>query len=76
MLKEVAGTLQELDGLSHDPFMVFFEPPSLDDRIVNQYALFSLVSSPTARMDEWLAQNPELFRRIILPAPLKWEVRD
>jgi hypothetical protein len=76
MLREVAGTLQELDGLSHDPFMVFFEPPSLDDRIVNQYALFSLVSSSTARTDDWLSGNPELFRRIILPASLKWEVRD
>jgi hypothetical protein len=76
MLKEVASTLQELDGLSHDPFMVFFEPPSLDDRIVNQYALFSLVSSPTARTDEWLSRNPDLFHRLIVPASLKWEVRD
>ncbi len=76
MLREAASSLQELDGLSPDQFMVFFEPPSLDDRIVNQYALFSLMSSPTARIDEWLARNPDLYRRIILPASLKWEVRD
>lgn len=76
MLDEAASTLQELDGLSHDEFLVFFEPPSLDDRIVNQYALFSLMSGPTARADEWLSRNPELFRRIIIPATLKWEIRD
>ena len=59
-----------------DDFVVFLEPPSLDDRIVNQYALFSLMSSPTANLDLWLAQHPELSRRIIIPAGLKWEVRD
>jgi hypothetical protein len=34
------------------------------------------MSSPTARLDEWLARHPQLFRRIIIPAGLKWEVRD
>lgn len=76
MLDKVATTLQELDGLSPHEFLVFFEPPSLDDRIVNQYALFSLMSNPTARTDEWLNTNPELCRRIIIPAELKWEIRD
>ena len=76
MLEAVAGTLQELDGLAPAPFVVFLEPPSLDARIVNQYALFSLMSSPTAALHEWLAGRPELFRRLIIPAALKWEVRD
>ena len=76
MITPVASSLQELDRLSADEFVVFLEPPSLDDRIVNQFALFSLMSSPTARMDEWLIGKPELFRRIVIPASLKWEVRD
>jgi hypothetical protein len=58
------------------PFVVFLEPPSLDARIVNQFALFSLMSSPTARLDHWLEGHPELHRRLIIPASLKWEVRD
>jgi hypothetical protein len=57
-------------------FVVFFEPPSLDQRIVNQYALFSLMSSSTTILDRWLALHPELYRRVIVPAELKWEVRD
>jgi hypothetical protein len=55
---------------------VFLEPPSLDDRIVNQFALFSLMSRPRARLDGWLRRRPGLCRRIIVPAGLKWEVRD
>jgi hypothetical protein len=76
MLNRVAGTLSEYDRLSPDEFVVFFEPPSLDDRIVNQFALFSMMSSPTARLDRWLEEHPELCRRVIIPAELKWEVRD
>ncbi len=76
MLARVAGSLAELGGLSTEPFVLFLEPPSLDDRIVNQFALFSLMSSPTLRLDEWLEGHPELCRRVIVPASLKWEVRD
>ena len=76
MLGEAASNLKELDELAVEQFAVFFEPPSLDDRIVNQFALFSLMSSASARLDHWLAGKPECLRRVIIPAALKWEVRD
>jgi hypothetical protein len=76
MLEQAVGTLQELDALAASECVVFLEPPSIDDRIVNQYALFSLMSNPTARLDHWLVDHPGLLRRIVLPAELKWEVRD
>jgi len=66
----------QFDRLSRKPFVVFVEPPSLDPRIVNQLALFSLMSSASATMDDWLAAHPKLARRVIVPASLKWEVRD
>jgi len=75
MLTSAAPGLDDLGALGED-FAVFVEPPSFDDRIVNQYALFSLLSRPDASMDEWLAQQPELVRRLVIPAELKWEVRD
>ena len=75
LLRDAAPALGDFDRLGED-FVVFFEPPALDERIVNQYALFSLMPSAHARMDEWLAQHPDLLRRIVLPAELKWEVRD
>lgn len=69
-------TLREFDALARDPFLVFLEPPAIDRRILNQFALFSLMSSPTADMDEWLRHHPELCRRVVVPARLKWEIRD
>lgn len=76
MLNRGAPTLPEFDRLSEPPFVAFFEPPSLDQRIVNQYALFSLMSDPTASLDRWLQEHPDLLRRIVIPAELKREIRD
>lgn len=76
MLSQAASTLREFDGLSRHEFVAFLEPPSLDQRIINQYALFSLMSSPSASLDLWLESYPDVFRRLIIPAALKWEVRD
>lgn len=76
MLSTAARSLSKLGQLSEEPFMLFFEPPSIDDRIVNQYALFSMMSRGSAEHHSWLSQHPDLVRQIILPASLKWEVRD
>ncbi len=76
MLNEVAPTLAALEELQESPYVLFFEPPSLDERIVNQYALFSLLSDPAMSLDAWLHSHPDLYRRIILPRELKWEIRD
>ena len=79
MLDEAADTVakfDELSGACGEPFVAFLEPPSLDERIVNQFALFCLMSSPTARFDHWLAARPQLHHRIVIPRELKWEVRD
>ena len=34
------------------------------------------MSSPTATLDVWLEEHPELCRRVLIPAALKWEIRD
>jgi hypothetical protein len=72
LLAEVAPSLGDLDG----EFALFVEPPSFDARIVNQYALFSVVSPAEARLDDWLEAHPDLAGRIVIPADMKWEVRD
>jgi hypothetical protein len=71
---ESLGDLLELEDGEHFP--VFLEPPSFDSRIVNQFALFSMMSDPATTLSDWLRDRPHLYRRIVIPAALKWEVRD
>lgn len=77
LLNEIAPLLTSLEELENgQPYPVFWEPPSLDERIVQQNALFSMMSTPEITLDSWLCGRPEMARRYIVPAQLKWEIRD
>ena len=76
MLDDIAPTLVAFEGLSQHPFVALFEPPSLDDRIINQAALFSVTSRADMDLQDWLADHPDLFHRIVIPSSLKREIRD
>jgi hypothetical protein len=68
--------LHDFDALGSDPFLAFLDPPALEERMLHQSALVSLMSSPAARLDAWMRQHPGLVRRVRIPAALKWEIRD
>lgn len=76
MLNDAVTSLSELDQISDQDLALFLEPPSMDDRIINQYAFFSLMSNPMATLSEWLEQYPDICRKVIIPKELKWEIRD
>jgi FRG domain-containing protein len=76
MLSALAADLRGFDRLSQKPFVVFLDPPSVDPRIVNQCALFSLMSRVDASLDDWVTAHPTLARRVLVPGSLKWEIRD
>jgi hypothetical protein len=77
MLEEITS-LSEFDGLAGEQgrFVVFFEPPSLDARIINQGAIMSIMPGPDLTVSDLLRDHPSLYRRIIIPKEIKWEVRD
>jgi hypothetical protein len=62
-----AAPLRDLDR--GETFVLFVEPPSFDARIVNQYALFCVMSPIDLNIED-------RAQRIVIPAELKWEVRD
>lgn len=77
MLSQSIPGLNELANISKVPFPIFLEPPSIDDRIVNQHSLFSLFSKATTSFEEWFQDKPQrLWKKVIIPAALKWEIRD
>ena len=79
-LPDVVTSLTDFSSLSRTPFPIFFEPPSLDDRVVHQYAMFSAMSDPRLCIDDWLA-SPSVatkvrYQKVIISRELKGEVRD
>jgi hypothetical protein len=77
MLAELAPDLDAFDALAdEDPFVVFFEPPSLDERIVNQAAVLSAISDASCHMEDWMDEHPDLWRAWRIPTDVKAEVRE
>jgi len=76
MLDRAAHSLDELQHSKADIFAVFLEPPSMDQRIVNQYAVFSMMSDPDIKVSQWLQGKSVKYFKIHIPADLNWEIRD
>jgi FRG domain len=77
LLADHAPTLGALDRLGADePFALFFEPPSLDDRIVNQSAVLSIISAARVHMDDWLDEHPDVWHAWRITPQAKAEIRE
>jgi hypothetical protein len=66
-------------------FVLFFEPPSLDQRIISQVALFSFMSDPSVSLDDWVRDEDgkpvtnsdnHVAKKLIIKSDAKWEIRD
>lgn len=57
-------------------FLLFFEPPSIDQRIINQFGLFSLVANPSMTIEKTLINHPEFGKKVIVPFKLKIKIRN
>ncbi|WP_433631177.1 FRG domain-containing protein [Halomicrococcus sp. NG-SE-24] len=79
-LNDVADSLSDFDDLFNEKGIkespIFFEPPSLDGRIVNQFALFSIFPDSEQYFDDWLDKHPNLYKKVIIQPNAKMEIRD
>ncbi|MFJ7841288.1 FRG domain-containing protein [Lysinibacillus sphaericus] len=74
-------SLEQFDNLKstedNKDFIVCLEPPSIDERIVNQYAMFTIISDNNKKLDELMKEQPnDIYTKIIIPKELKMEIRD
>jgi len=75
MLESVTS-LAQFDKLGkRSKFALFFEPPSLDDRIINQGAIMSVMPGVDVNIGDFL-KGKDISYRIIIAKDLKWELRD
>lgn len=79
VLESAAKSLEQFDAFGsrrRKGTLLFFEPPSLDERIINQSAVFSIMTGPDESLADWFQLHPRLCRKIIIPATLKWPIRN
>lgn len=70
--------LEEFDerNKSNNDFVICLETPSIDERIINQYAMFTIMSKPNINLTDILETRPDVYKKIVIPAHLKLEIRD
>lgn len=74
MLQESGLDLSFKEIKSKDNYLLFYEPPAIDDRIINQYGIFSLPNNPAIAIEDLL--DEKYLIKYIIPKELKPRLRD
>lgn len=76
MLDEVAKCLEKYDNDMKDNAMILIEPPSIDQRIINQYSYFSIIPRQMDDIETFLNSRTANTVKYIIDKKLKWRIRD
>ena len=69
------GSLDKYDRDMGDAGMVVLEPPSMDQRVVNQYSFFSVVPAGMEDIDGYLEKTENTVKYVI-SKEIRWHLRD
>ena len=75
-LAELAPNISQYDADMGDHSLVCFEPPSVDQRIVNQYSFFTAIPSGITDLEAFLDAHTENTVKYVISKNLRWELRD
>lgn len=76
MLNGLAQNTAAYDRDMGNKSMVLLEPPSIDQRIINQYSYFSVMPLGMDSPEEFLNTHTENTVCYIIPKNMKWRLRD
>lgn len=76
MLDSITKELNEFDDIFGSKAMAILEPPSIDQRIINQYSFFTIVPISLIDIEAFLENNTNNTVKYIINRKLKWQVRD
>ena len=76
MLGELTENLEKYDSEMADKAMALLEPPSIDQRIINQYSYFSVVPSQMKDIERFLEEHTTKTKKYVIDKNIKWRVRD
>ena len=75
-LSRIAESLEQYDDDMGDKSMVVIEPPSIEQRIVNQYSFFSVVPMGISNVEDFLDRRTRNTVKYVIDKKLPWRVRD
>lgn len=70
-LEDYDKAMKEVDGA-----MVLLEPPSIDQRIINQYSYFSIIPNCISDIEGFLNEKTNKTIKYIINKDIRWELRD
>ena len=76
MLHEACQGPEEYDRDMQGNAMLIVEPPSIEQRIINQYSFFSIVPMEMEDVIRFLDERTEKTVRYVIRKELRWQVRD
>lgn len=76
MLSDVVNEPAQYDSDMAGHAMALLEPPSIDQRIINQYSIFSVIPMSMESIEEFLDKYTENTVKYVIDKSIKWDVRD
>jgi len=76
MLQAACSGPEEYDADMKDRAMLIVEPPSIEQRIINQYSFFSIVPSDMQDVEDFLNKYTERTVKFVIKKELRWQARD
>ena len=75
-LNAVVDSLDQYDEDMGNRAFVSLEPPSVDQRIINQYSFFTVMPSGIENVTDFLKNCPAVTNKYIIDKSLRWQLRD
>lgn len=75
-LADIVDDIDQYDRDMADRSLVTVEPPSIDQRIVNQYSFFTILPSGITDLEQYLNENTEHTVKYVIDRSLRWDLRD
>lgn len=76
MLKGLVNDLNKYDNDMDGNSMVLLEPPSIDQRIINQYSYFAIIPRKVQNIEAFFRDNTTNTVKYIIDRKLRWQIRD
>ena len=76
MLDLTTNSLETYDSEMASNSMVLVEPPSIDQRIINQYSYFSITPMEMLSIEDFLNNHTQKTVKYVISKDLKWRIRD